>query len=86
LINKRICIFKSLLKEIIKEISENLKSRKLILNKIIMKNSKKLSRVEMKTVQGAIRGCNPQIFCTSPQTECCPGWVCAGIRQYCIAV
>lgn len=51
-----------------------------------MKNSKKLSRGEMKTIQGAIRGCNPQIFCTSPQTKCCPGWVCAGIRQYCIAV
>ncbi|WP_445343882.1 CCPGW family putative bacteriocin [Chryseobacterium vietnamense] len=51
-----------------------------------MKNSKKLSRGEMKTVQGAIKGCNPQIFCTSPQTQCCPGWVCAGIRQYCIAI
>lgn len=52
-----------------------------------MKNSKKLSREEMKTVQGAAaRGCNPQIFCTSLQTKCCPGWVCAGIRQYCIAV
>ncbi|MGH1519679.1 CCPGW family putative bacteriocin [Chryseobacterium sp. JK1] len=49
-----------------------------------MKNLKKLSRVQMKDVQGAVRDCNPQIIC-SPTQECCPGWVCATYGQYCIA-
>ncbi|MDR6529045.1 hypothetical protein J2787_004486 [Chryseobacterium rhizosphaerae] len=49
-----------------------------------MKNSKKLSREQMKELQGAIRWCNPQIICRVTE-DCCEGWVCGTPGQYCIA-
>ncbi|ROI01081.1 hypothetical protein [Chryseobacterium sp.] len=50
-----------------------------------MKNLKKLSRGEMKSVQGAIRGCNPQIICQK-SSDCCPGWACPSKGHYCVAI
>ncbi|WP_390452164.1 CCPGW family putative bacteriocin [Chryseobacterium sp. Alg-005] len=50
-----------------------------------MKNLKKLSRKEMKTVKGASDDCNPIIICYT-DSDCCPGWMCGGPRQYCIAI
>ncbi|MET3529996.1 hypothetical protein DRF59_11795 [Chryseobacterium flavum] len=49
-----------------------------------MKNLQKLSREQMKSVQGAIRTCNPQIIC-QVTADCCPGWVCGSPGEYCIA-
>ncbi|WP_410494310.1 CCPGW family putative bacteriocin [Chryseobacterium sp. G0186] len=50
-----------------------------------MKNSKKLSRGQMKNVQGANSDyCNPQIICRVT-SDCCPGWVCGMPGEYCIA-
>ncbi|UKB80152.1 CCPGW family putative bacteriocin [Chryseobacterium sp. MEBOG07] len=49
-----------------------------------MKNLKKLSRGEMKTLQGADLWCNPQIICQRT-SDCCPGWVCGSKGEYCIA-
>ncbi|MCL8535729.1 CCPGW family putative bacteriocin [Chryseobacterium gallinarum] len=50
-----------------------------------MKNSKKLSRGEMKNVQGAATECNPQIICQR-SSDCCPGWACPSKGRYCIAI
>ncbi|MGN7864493.1 CCPGW family putative bacteriocin [Chryseobacterium sp.] len=50
-----------------------------------MKNLQKLSRGQMKNVQGAAVDCNPQIICQR-HTDCCPGWACPGRGQYCIAI
>ncbi|WP_144429021.1 CCPGW family putative bacteriocin [Chryseobacterium sp. StRB126] len=50
-----------------------------------MKNSKKLSRGEMKNVKGAALACNPMIICQKT-IDCCPGWVCASKGRYCVAL
>ncbi|MFN1216943.1 CCPGW family putative bacteriocin [Chryseobacterium kwangjuense] len=52
---------------------------------ITMKNLKKLSRGEMKNLQGADSRCNPQIICQRT-SDCCPGWVCATRGRYCVAL
>ncbi|AZB00376.1 hypothetical protein EG359_12420 [Chryseobacterium joostei] len=51
-----------------------------------MKNLQKLSREKMKNVQGSLGDdyCNPQIICQRT-SDCCPGWVCGGKGEYCIA-